>query len=227
MFVLHRTNCLAFLTAICLSGGGLFMQGSASDSPVSIITGANDPHTIFGGIPKDSAQYGELSSSPWFVHSLEARDALRNGQLEQANTMFRTSIAEAETAGALNPGVVNCLCGLSLLHDKEGKSAEAERLYELAMRTVEGLSGRNSIEFARLLPDLAWLYVAHGKPDKAEPILRQAVEIHKRSDGEVSLAYARSLEHYAEFLKTQNRRTESLDLIDRAQLIRKHLESNQ
>lgn len=211
---------IAFIL-IVVFGSAVSAQAPQLD-PVSIITGSRDPKTIFGG--SNSRGEETESSESWFEHDRMAREAFKKRDLPEAERLWNQAIDEAEKSNALQPGVVSCLCGLSLLNHEKGSYAESERLYELAMRTVEGLSGRTSVSFARMLPDLAWLYNEHGKPDKAEDILKQALSIHRESDGEFSIPHAQSLEHYAAFLEKNQRRSEAAIHRNRAQQIRSHLD---
>ena len=162
-----------------------------------------------------------LTGSDWKPLDKLARKALENNQPGEAERLWKLAIGKAESQGQVNPGVVNCLCGLSLLNHKKGDFAEAERLYEYAMRDVEGTAGRTSTDFARFIPDLAWLYNAHGKPDKAEVILKSALAIVEQSYGPDSKETVASLKNYARFLRSNGRTAEASTLETRADQITK------
>ena len=158
-------------------------------------------------------------NSNWVSLEGNARDALARGDLDKAEAGFKNAVAAADQSSAVEPGVVNCLCGLSLVYHKRGNYAESERLYELAMRDMEGLVGRTSTRFADWLPDLAWLYNEHGKSDKAEVLFKSALDIRRHNLGDGDPSVATLMGQYAKFLRSNGRETEAIPLESRARTI--------
>ncbi len=173
----------------------------------------------YGGITPTAA----IAQTEWFINDQKARRNLLDDNLSQSENDFKLAIQKAETRSMYEPGVINSFCGLSFLYHKKNNIAESERVYEYAMRYLEGVSGgRDSARFADYLPDLAWLYNAHGKPDKAEVLLKSALAIRERRFGEYSQELEQSLNDYAVFLRKNGRETEARHLDARIKLIQNH-----
>lgn len=156
----------------------------------------------------------------WLPLEQQARASLVAGQLDAAEQQYKEALSTAERAGAIEPGLVTCLVGLAYVNDKKGNPQESERLYELAMRNMEGLVGPTNVRFADWLPDLAFLYDSHGKPDKAEVLFKRAWRIKQDTYGGNDVRVAEVLEQYARFLRKNGRQVEAADLETRAHTIR-------
>lgn len=173
----------------------------------------------YGGVTPTAA----IAQSEWFINDQKARRSLIEDDLSQSETLFKLAIQKAESKSMYEPGVINSFCGLAFLQHKKGNSSESERLYEYSMRYLEGISGgRDSARFADYLPDLAWLYDAHGKPDKAEVLLKSAAAIREKRFGEYSKELEQSLRDYGVFLRKNGRETEARHLDARIRLIQTH-----
>jgi tetratricopeptide (TPR) repeat protein len=156
----------------------------------------------------------------WEQTNSDAQEAFDRGELDDAQSKWEEALRQAESSKAVEPGMVTCLCKLALVNDKKHNSFEAERLYELAMRTMEGLAGPNSTRFADWMPDLAWMYQGHGRSDKAEVLFKRALKIKESAYGADDERVARALDDYARFLRKENRSTEASALEQRARTIR-------
>ncbi|HEY9733000.1 MAG TPA: tetratricopeptide repeat protein [Drouetiella sp.] len=161
----------------------------------------------------------------WEQTSSDAQEAYDRGELDDAQSKWEEALKQAESSKAVEPGMVTCLCKLALVNDRKHNSFEAERLYELAMRTMEGLAGPNSTRFADWMPDLAWMYQGHGRPDKAEVLFKRALKIKETTYGGDDERVARALDDYARFLRKENRSTEASSLEQRARTIRSKIGS--
>ena len=161
-----------------------------------------------------------LADADWEQSNNEAQSAFNSGDLEGAQSKWTEALKQAEASKAIEPGMVTCLCKLALVNDKRRNSFEAERLYELAMRTMEGLAGPNSTRFADWMPDLAWMYQGHGRPDKSEVLFKRALRIKESAYGADDERVAQVLDDYARFLRKENRATEATGLEQRAKTIR-------
>ncbi len=168
-----------------------------------------------------------IVSEGWQDLDSGARAAMREGRLEQAESQWKEAIAKAEGDKQINPGVVDCLIGLSWLYDKRGDAAESERLYELAMRTVEGVKGADSAAYADRLPDLATLYRRHGKSWHSDLLYQRLIKIRENTSGKVSPEVAAALEMYSRFLKSEGRQAEASKVAERAHTIRDSLSDAQ
>jgi tetratricopeptide (TPR) repeat protein len=157
--------------------------------------------------PSALAEDGPAAS--WQVFEENARKWVAAGDLDQAEASYQQALKIADSQRQIEPGVVNCLVGLSLVYHKRGNVFESERLYELAMRNLEGVYGPTSTNFANWMPDLAWLYDEHGKQDKAEILLKRALSIREQAYGKDDPRVAESLDTYAKFLRRHQRISEA------------------
>ncbi len=191
---------------------GQFSQAWAQSEEPSVLTrfGALKPNAV-------------LSSKSWYQLDQKARKALNDGDISQAEQLWKEACAAAEASNNVYPGVVNCLIGISRLYHDKNNYGESDRVYELAMRNMEGLVGRSAPEYAKQLPDLAWLYLKHNKSDKAEYILKQAVKTNETTYGSKSSQYMESLKEYANFLNNQSRSNEASLLELQIKKIEEHI----
>ncbi|MCC7530674.1 MAG: tetratricopeptide repeat protein, partial [Candidatus Melainabacteria bacterium] len=149
-----------------------------------------------------------IVASGWQDLDAGARALMTEGRLAEAESQWKEAIALAETGKEIDPGVVDCLIGLAGLYDKRGNAAEAERLFELAMRTVEGVKGADSAAYADRLPALAALYRKHGKSWHCDLLFQRLIKIRERVSGKNSPEAARALEMYSQFLSSEGRQAE-------------------
>lgn len=169
--------------------------------------------TIFSAIPA-------LAGDDWEQLNDEAQSSFNRGDWDGAETKWTEALHSAESKQAVEPGMVTCLCKLALVQERRHNHAESERLYELAMRNMEGLAGPNSTRFADWMPDLAWLYQAHGRPDKSEVLFKRALKIKETAYGADDERVAEVLDQYARFLRKEKRSTEAAVLEQRARTMR-------
>jgi len=164
-------------------------------------------------------------SGGWELRMSAAKQCMATNDLDGAEREWKAALTAAEQSSAIEPGLVTCLVGLSFVYDRRGNVSESERLYELAMRNMEGLVGPTSTRFADWLPDLAFLYDSHGKPEKAEVLFKRAFLIKKNAYGPNDVRVAEVLEQYAKFLRRTGRQSEAADLEQRARTIRQKISS--
>lgn len=156
----------------------------------------------------------------WVPQHQSAERLFNAGDLDGAERDYREALGTAEKSSQVEPGVVTCLVGLATVYDKRGQPAEAERLYELAMRNMEGLVGPSHPRFADWMPRLARMYDSHGRPDRAEVLLKRALQIKCAAFGAEDQRVADLYDEYANFLKRNGRQIEASSLEQKARVIR-------
>ena len=156
----------------------------------------------------------------WRQYDQAAQQAFNSGDLVNAEAKWRQALDSAEQSASIEPGVANILCSLAKVYHKKGDFFESERLYELAMRNLEGTIGIMSSRYTDYLADLGWLYYEHGRIPEAEDTFKKAITIRERVHGNNSLKVAESLDVYAQFLRKVNRGTEGDIIVSRAATIR-------
>jgi tetratricopeptide (TPR) repeat protein len=164
-----------------------------------------------------------IVASGWQDLDAGARALMKEGRLPEAESKWKEAIARAETDKEIDPGVVDCLIGLAGLYDKRGNAAESERLFELAMRTVEGVKGGDSAAYADRLPALAALYRKHGKSWHSDLLFQRLVKIRENVSGKNSPEAADALEMYSQFLASEGRQAEATKMSEKAHTIRDSL----
>ncbi len=162
----------------------------------------------------------DANLSNWEKENREAQEFYNNNKYDEAQKHWKNAIDLAEKAQKIDPGVATYLTKLALVQDKLGNPSESERLYELAMRHMEGLVGATNQRFADFLPDLAQLYSDHGKDAQAEELYKKLLNIRQKGLNKDDPKIADALEIYEKFLRNNNRPDEAQILSEKARSIR-------
>lgn len=118
------------------------------------------------------------------------------GQYEKAEAQYKESLRITRVLGEDHPAYVLGLNNLGALYMVMAQYPKAERYFTEAAAIRERL-GQDHPDFAQSLNNLAVLYIQTGRYDDAEPRLRLALEIDKKSFGEESHHYATGLANLA------------------------------
>ena len=159
----------------------------------------------------------------WQEADANARAFMKEERFAEAEAQWKEGISRAETDKQMDPGLVDCLIGLAGLYDKRGDVAESERLYELAMRTVEGVKGGDSAAYADRLPGLAALYRRHAKSWHADLLFQRLIKIRENTKGKNSSEVAAACDLYGRFLAAEGRQAEADKVSEKAHTIRDSL----
>ena len=160
------------------------------------------------------------SDENWQNLLSEARSELSAGRLDKAEEQFKAAEKACEdvklgpTDGdgfkKMSKGVADCLIGLAAVNERRGDAGEADRLYELAVRTVEKAYTSDSMDYAKYLPPLADLYDKHGKPDKAELVHKKIIDVRTRmAPNKDDPSIVQGYDHYARYLRSKDRPDEA------------------
>ncbi len=79
--------------------------------------------------------------------------------------------------GPDHPDVAQALNNLAALYARQGRNAEAERLFKQSVATFEKTLGPNHPELADVLENLAGLYKDQGRYADAELVLKRSAAI--------------------------------------------------
>lgn len=109
-----------------------------------------------------------------------------------------TDVAGAQEARDASPAELDRRAGAAL---SRGRLDEAEGLYKQALAVRERTLGRDHIDVARSLDNLASVYRRQGKQRQAEPLLRRALAIRQRVLGANHPEVARSRENLASLMR--------------------------
>jgi len=116
--------------------------------------------------------------------SARAQDALRKGQIAEAETLQEQVLAIHEkTLGANNAITANSMSNLGFVYELQGRHADAERLYRRALGVRESVLGPDHPDVAVNLNNLAKVLMELGKD---EQIGRSEARARARTGGGVA-----------------------------------------
>jgi tetratricopeptide (TPR) repeat protein len=145
-----------------------------------------------------------------------ADKALLFEQYPRAETLYLKAINE--TSGGDKD--LNLLDGLGESYLWQGKFDLANKQLSRAAAIGAKKSDVKPLEYANVLDDLSWLYLAIGKDDKAVDACQRAVEIRQK-EAPGSMYLAESLEHLSTMYDTQGLFQKASDLLVEALGIRR------
>ena len=128
---------------------------------------------------------GSAERVPW-NEALTRAETLKNQRnLAAAETVLRSTLAEARRAALADPRLGVVLNSLGSLYLAEGKYLDAERSLAESLPILERALGENHIYLAQtVLNNLGTLYSEKGEYTKAERVLGRALAIAKASGGD-------------------------------------------
>jgi len=121
---------------------------------------------------------GALAQTPEWFQLMKGADASeRKGNYQEAVVGYESALRLAAVFGPSDLRVPLTLNKLALTYDAMGRYSDAIHLFQRALPLIEHSKGRNTQEYASLLNNLAAVYLEQGEFVKAEPLIRQALEI--------------------------------------------------
>ncbi len=122
-----------------------------------------------------------------------------------------------------HPDYATSVNKLGYLYQTMGRYAEAEPLYQQALKIRKEKLGENHPDYASSINRLAYLYQTVGRYSEAEPLCWQTVKIFKDVLGENHPDYAASLNNLAYLYERMGRYTEADPLYNQASKIFKEV----
>ncbi len=105
-----------------------------------------------------------------------------SGNLSQAEkTAERMQTLVAGPLSAHTLAIANAATAMGLIRQKQRRSAEAEELFQRALKMFEKALGPDNPEVAASLADLSGLYTEQGRFRDAEPLQKRAVAIEEKA----------------------------------------------
>ncbi len=139
------------------------------------------------------------------------------GRYEDADRILKDAIATTERLkDSKTNNSLKFLSNQALLLQQMGKYAEAEAIY-LGM---EKRLGKTNPDLASMLNSQAALYMAMGKEEKVEDLLKRSASIYKSKFGEDNPSYAETINDLGNFYRYKGRYGEAEPLLDKALSIR-------
>ena len=172
------------------------------------------------GPKKGKGNWDHYETGRWESYHHAGETALDRDRLDDAAHMFQSALKDAEQFGRRDPRLVESLLDLAFVHDLQGNSAEADRLYKRAFAALEKGAGKGSPEVARALDGLADRARRRGKNAEAERLYKRAVAAWEKGMGKNDPQLAFILDRYAALLRETGRTSEAEKLEKRAASIR-------
>lgn len=139
------------------------------------------------------------------------------GRYQQADELLKQAIEIAERQGdEKSKNGLKFLSNQALLYQQAGRYDDADAIYQ----SMEKRLGKSNPDYASMLNSQAALYMAMGKEDKVEDLLKRSQAIFKTSFGGESPAFAKSTSDLGNFYRYKERYNEAQPLLDKALLIR-------
>ena len=91
----------------------------------------------------------------------------------------RSIMVTAMAYGPEHPDVAQALNNLAVLYTRQGRNADAERLFKQSVTTYEKTLGPNHPDLADVLDNLAGLFRDEGRTADAQQILKRSMAIRK------------------------------------------------
>lgn len=139
------------------------------------------------------------------------------GRYDEADKVLKEAIEVTEKLkDSKSVNGLKFLSNQALLLQHMGKYEEADLIYQ----GMEKRLGKTSPDYGSMLNSQAVLYMAMGKEDKVEDLLKKSVAIFKSKFGEAGPAYAKSVSDLGNFYRYKERYEEAEPLLDKALFIR-------
>jgi len=118
-------------------------------------------------------------TSEW-TQAIDQADTLeQRGYYKEAIVLYESAVRLAGNANSPDLHLPLTLVKLGLAYEQAGRFPDAIRAYNRSLVWVERVKGRNTLEYAALLSNLAAANLEMGQDAKAEPLVREALAIYE------------------------------------------------
>lgn len=157
----------------------------------------------------------------WASYVQGGFDAYNKGDYGKSEQLFRAALREAEKLNSGDKTSVDrrilSLNGLSVVLEKEGKYAEAEKSSWTLIELMESSRTEDDPEFAIALNNLGLILSNQKKFEEAEKVHLRALALREKYEGRTSPNVAVSLLNLGKLFFDQDKYTEAEALFNRAQ----------
>jgi CHAT domain-containing protein len=139
------------------------------------------------------------------------------GRYQQAEDILKQAIEIADNLGdSKSKNGLKFVSNQALLYQQMGRYEGADSIYQ----SMEKRLGKSNPDYASMLNSQAALYMAMGKEDKVEELLKKSQAIYKTSFGGESPAFAKSTSDLGNFYRYKERYADAQPLLDKALSLR-------
>jgi tetratricopeptide (TPR) repeat protein len=135
---------------------------------------------------------------------------------EAKQCLIRALKIYESTYHAQNVLTINTVASLASVEANLGHVPEATKLYREALADAQEIVGPNSMETARILNGLAFLYFQQGQLDKASTFYEWAIASTEQAFGTKDPLLAACLKDYAQVLRGLDKNTKASEIEQRA-----------
>jgi tetratricopeptide (TPR) repeat protein len=154
----------------------------------------------------------------WEEYTNAGLQAYGAGQYGRAEMFLNRAAQKAEDLGPQELG--RSLNNLAELARRQGRTAEAERLFARALAVKEAGLGPGHPDVATSLNNLAQIYVAQGRAAAAAPLLERSLEIQEQTLDSEHPVLRRTLTLLAQVYRHLGRADDAFIMDVRARLLR-------
>lgn len=147
----------------------------------------------FCGVVALAASAACAPLDPWAVDRAAATDAFKAGDYATAEAVMEGALIRAEGHGETDPRVATSLDELGSIYYRQGRWAEAERVWREALALLTRSGATTSVEYASAANNLGHLLVETERYDEAEDLHRAALVIRQDRFGYNSAPVAQTL----------------------------------
>lgn len=117
----------------------------------------------------------------WERYNLMAQNAMNQGKPQEAETLFRSAVTEAESFDAKDPKLANSLNNLANCLRNQGKYPEAEQHYKRALEVRQKALGPLHADLVGIYENYAKMLRAAGREAEANKMDQHARAIFMKS----------------------------------------------
>ena len=154
----------------------------------------------------------------WEEYTTAGIQAVRVGHYARAEQFLTRAAKKAEELGPQEKG--RSFNNLAELYRRQGRAADAERYFTLALKVKESELGPDHPDVATSLNNLAQLYVAQGRDSDAAPLLERSLAIQAKALDAEHPVLGRTLTLLAEVYRHLGREEDAFELEVRKRLLR-------
>jgi tetratricopeptide (TPR) repeat protein len=140
-------------------------------------------------------QAGLASNLAWQAQINDGEASITQGELKKAESHFRLALQELKKAPHTTEQTIDCQNKLANSLALEGKTEEAEALYENSLAQLEKTYGRNSAKLSPTLLGLGSFLEAEGDHGSAMSLYQRAININEKSFNQFSPAISNVVHH--------------------------------
>lgn len=120
----------------------------------------------------------------WPTYKAAGSDAVQQGRYEEAESLLRAAIAQAEKFGSLDPRLADSLNQLAILYATQRKFTQAEPLFQRSLGVSVAVLGPDHPDVAIVLRNMGILKASMRNYAEADVLLSRSLSLTNRALGQ-------------------------------------------